>query len=90
MSLTEGFSRITLQGADAEKFLVGQVTVDVTKLDAEHYQTAAICDLKRRVHLAFGLNVIVATPLKLWLQMTSYLRYKPTLKNTVTFPCYLR
>ena len=56
MSLTEGFSRITLQGADAEKFLVGQVTVDVTKLDASHYQATSICDLKGRVHFGIWLK----------------------------------
>lgn len=56
MSLSEGFSQITLQGLDAEKFLVGQVTVDVTKLDAEHYQATAICDLKGRVHFGIWLK----------------------------------
>ena len=56
MSLTEGFSRITLQGTDAEKFLVGQVTVDVTKLAASHYQATAICDLKGRVHFGIWLK----------------------------------
>ena len=56
MSLSEGFSRFTLQGADAEKFLVGQVTVDVTKLDAEHYQATAICDLKGRINFGVWLK----------------------------------
>ena len=56
MSLIEGFSRITLQGTDAEKFLVSQVTVDVTKLDASHYQATSICDLKGRVHFGIWLK----------------------------------
>jgi len=47
------FSAITLSGIDAEKFLQGQVTVDVTKLTPDTYQPAAICDLKGRI--AFGL-----------------------------------
>lgn len=56
MSLNTGFSRTTLQGADAEKFLQGQVTVDVSKLDAAHYQTTAICDLKGRIHFGIWLK----------------------------------
>ncbi|RYY80591.1 MAG: folate-binding Fe/S cluster repair protein [Moraxellaceae bacterium] len=56
MSLNTGFSRTTLQGADAEKFLQGQVTVDVSKLDAAHYQATAICDLKGRIHFGIWLK----------------------------------
>lgn len=47
------FNHFTFQGVDAEKFLQGQVTVNVTKLNDTDYQATAICDLKGRVH--FGL-----------------------------------
>lgn len=48
------FSALTLQGADAEKFLQGQLTLDVTKLELEGRRLpTAICDLKGRVQ--FGL-----------------------------------
>ena len=56
MSLNTGFSRTTLQGADAEKFLQGQVTVDVSKLDEQRYQATAICDLKGRIHFGIWLK----------------------------------
>ncbi len=56
MSLSTGFSRCTLQGTDAEKFLQGQVTVDVSKLDEQHYQATAICDLKGRIHFGIWLK----------------------------------
>ena len=38
------FSQLTIQGEDAEKFLQGQLTCDVTKLGLS-YQAAAICNL---------------------------------------------
>ncbi|WLF83883.1 folate-binding protein YgfZ [Moraxella sp. ZY210820] len=47
------FSHFYYTGRDAEKFLQGQLTVNAGKLDAEHYQATAICDLKGRVQ--FGL-----------------------------------
>ncbi|MFA9203751.1 MAG: hypothetical protein ACEQSD_07125, partial [Flavobacteriales bacterium] len=51
------FSALTLQGADAEKFLQGQLTLDVTKLELEGRRLpTAICDLKGRVQ--FGLWVM--------------------------------
>lgn len=56
MSLSTDFSRLTLQGADAEKFLQGQVTVDVNKLDEQHYQATAICDLKGRINFGIWLK----------------------------------
>lgn len=56
MSLNTEFSRTTLQGADAEKFLQGQVTVDVSKLDEQRYQATAICDLKGRIHFGIWLK----------------------------------
>ncbi len=57
-TLPLSFSALTLSGIDAEKFLQGQVTLDVTKL-TDTYQPTAICDLKGRI--AYGL----------WLKRTS-------------------
>lgn len=48
------FVKFILQGADAQSFLQGQLTVDVRKLSAA-YQACAISNLKGRV--AFGLWV---------------------------------
>lgn len=47
------FQQFFYTGVDAEKFLQGQVTVNVNKLDHHTYQATAICDLKGRIH--FGL-----------------------------------
>lgn len=52
-SSTLSFSTLTLTGADTEKFLQGQVTVDVTKISSDEHRPTAICDLKGRI--AFGL-----------------------------------
>ncbi len=46
------FSHFSLSGIDAPKFLTGQITCSVNKLN-QHYQATAICNLKGRVH--FGL-----------------------------------
>lgn len=47
------FSTFTLTGVDTEKFLQGQVTVDVTHIRNDEHRPTAICDLKGRI--AFGL-----------------------------------
>lgn len=47
------FTHFDYTGADAAKFLQGQVTVNVELLNADYYQATAICDLKGRIH--FGL-----------------------------------
>lgn len=47
------FTHFHYTGIDAEKFLQGQVTVDVNKLNTQFYQATAIADLKGRIH--FGL-----------------------------------
>lgn len=47
------FTGFVLNGPDAEKFLQGQVTVDLRDLSSEQYRPTAICDLKGRV--TFGL-----------------------------------
>lgn len=46
------FAQLTIQGIDAEKFLQGQLTCDVTKLGLS-YQAAAIGNLKGRIE--FGI-----------------------------------
>nr|WP_317199597.1 folate-binding Fe/S cluster repair protein [uncultured Psychrobacter sp.] len=46
------FSQITIEGEDAEKFLQGQITIDVTKLGLS-YQPTALSNLKGRIE--FGL-----------------------------------
>ncbi|TEU30275.1 YgfZ/GcvT domain-containing protein [Alkanindiges illinoisensis] len=54
MSLARlSFTAFVLNGPDAEKFLQGQVTVNVSSLTADEYRPTAICDLKGRVN--FGL-----------------------------------
>lgn len=52
MSNNPQFSHFSLSGIDAPKFLTGQITCSVDKLN-QHYQATAICNLKGRVH--FGL-----------------------------------
>jgi folate-binding protein YgfZ len=47
------FSTLTLIGVDTEKFLQGQVTVDVTNIRSDEHRPTAICALKGRI--AFGL-----------------------------------
>ncbi|MEC5209608.1 folate-binding protein YgfZ [Psychrobacter sp. PL15] len=49
---TVKFQQLTIQGDDAEKFLQGQLTCDVTKLGLS-YQAAAIGNLKGRIE--FGI-----------------------------------
>ena len=47
------FSSFTLNGVDAQKFLQGQVTLHVERLEENITRYTAICDLKGRIH--FGL-----------------------------------
>lgn len=51
-SILPKFAQLTIQGEDAEKFLQGQLTCDVTKLGLS-YQAAAIGNLKGRIE--FGI-----------------------------------
>lgn len=63
------FVRIQLNGIDAEKFLQGQVTVDLSKLDNTSYQATAISDLKGRVqyglwlkrHSAESIDIVISS-----------------------------
>ncbi len=54
------FSCFTLNGADAQKFLQGQVTLHVERLEGNTTRYTAICDLKGRIH--FGLWLKKVTP----------------------------
>lgn len=50
------FSAFTLNGVDAQKFLQGQVTVDVEKLPQNETRYTAICSLKGRILFGLWLN----------------------------------
>ncbi len=68
---TLSFSLLTLTGVDTEKFLQGQVTVDVTKIGSFEHRPTAICDLKGRIafglwltrHSAEQIDVVISTDL---------------------------
>ncbi|AWV87180.1 CAF17-like 4Fe-4S cluster assembly/insertion protein YgfZ [Acinetobacter radioresistens] len=49
------FLCFSLKGVDAQKFLQGQVTADVERLDS-NYRYTAICDLKGRIHFGLWLS----------------------------------
>lgn len=51
------FSYVCLSGIDTTKFLNGQITCSPDKLDS-HYQAAAICNLKGRVHFGIWINKV--------------------------------
>lgn len=51
----DDFQLFQYQGADAEKFLQGQVTCNVSKITDVFLQTA-ICDLKGRIHFSLWLR----------------------------------
>lgn len=53
MTAATAFASFTFTGADAQKFLQGQVTLNVERLEANITRYTAICDLKGRIH--FGL-----------------------------------
>lgn len=55
LSSNNGFVQFTLSGADAEKFLQGQITCNVSKLD-DAYQATAISNLKGRVEFGIWLK----------------------------------
>nr|WP_174507473.1 folate-binding Fe/S cluster repair protein [Acinetobacter sp. Marseille-Q1620] len=54
------FSSFTLNGADAQKFLQGQVTLNVEALAENLTRYTAICDLKGRIHFGLWLKKINA------------------------------
>lgn len=62
------FHRFMLNGADAETFLQGQVTVNLVTLGADDYRPTAICNLKGRInfglwlkrHSAQSIEVVIA------------------------------
>ena len=52
------FSHFTLQGVDSQKFLQGQVTLHVERLEENQTRYTAICDLKGRIHYGLWLTKI--------------------------------
>ncbi|MDM8569992.1 hypothetical protein QUF50_10900, partial [Thiotrichales bacterium HSG1] len=46
---------IEVTGADAQQFLQGQFTNDVTKVDAQHHQLSAWCNHKGRIIVSFHI-----------------------------------
>ncbi|MDV2440336.1 folate-binding Fe/S cluster repair protein [Acinetobacter gerneri] len=54
------FSSLTLNGTDAQKFLQGQVTLNVEAMPENVSRYTAICDLKGRIHFGLWLKKINA------------------------------
>ncbi len=54
------FSSFTLNGVDAQKFLQGQVTLNVEALAENVTRYTAICDLKGRIHFGLWLKKLSA------------------------------
>lgn len=52
------FFHFTLQGVDAQKFLQGQVTLHVERLQENLTRYTSICDLKGRIHFGLWLTKI--------------------------------
>ncbi|MCU4603359.1 CAF17-like 4Fe-4S cluster assembly/insertion protein YgfZ [Acinetobacter ursingii] len=50
------FASFSLHGVDAQKFLQGQVTINVEALSENTTRYTAICDLKGRIHYGLWLN----------------------------------
>lgn len=50
------FSSFSLNGTDAQKFLQGQVTLHVERLEENQTRYTAICDLKGRIHYGLWLT----------------------------------
>ncbi len=65
------FSSFTLTGVDAQKFLQGQVTLNVEKLTEGTTRYTGICSLKGRIQYGFWLKKKLAQKaLKLLAQQT--------------------
>lgn len=58
MTTSNAFNAFTFIGADAQKFLQGQVTVHVERLDIASTRYTTICDLKGRVQFGLWLSKI--------------------------------
>ena len=54
------FQKFTLNGVDAQKFLQGQVTLHVERLEENQTRYTAICDLKGRIHFGLWLTKLNA------------------------------
>ena len=94
------FQQLTIQGDDAEKFLQGQLTCDVTKLGLS-YQAAAIGNLKGRIefgiwikkqaekHYDVVINAGCADSLKTHLNKYGAFSKFDTSVPTAIYPCVL-
>ena len=60
MSTSMAFTSFTLNGVDAQKFLQGQVTLHVERLEENVTRYTAICDLKGRIHFGLWLTKLNA------------------------------
>jgi tRNA-modifying protein YgfZ len=60
MTTSTAFSSFTLNGVDAQKFLQGQVTLHVERLEENLTRYTAICDLKGRIHFGLWLTKLNA------------------------------
>ncbi len=60
MSTPMTFTSFTLNGADAQKFLQGQVTLHVERLEENQTRYTAICDLKGRIQFGLWLTKLNA------------------------------
>lgn len=58
MSRTLAFTQYHLIGADATKFLQGQVSIHTERLEDQITQYTVICDLKGRIHFGIWLQKI--------------------------------
>lgn len=64
------FSSFTLNGVDAQKFLQGQVTLNVEKLAEGETRYTGICNLKGRLQFGLWLKKSILKVLKLLQQQT--------------------
>ncbi|OTG78993.1 folate-binding Fe/S cluster repair protein [Acinetobacter sp. ANC 5054] len=60
MTTSMAFTSFTLNGVDAQKFLQGQVTLHVERLEENVTRYTAICDLKGRIHFGLWLTKLNA------------------------------
>lgn len=56
MTASTAFAAFTFTGVDAQKFLQGQVTLHVERLEANITRYTTICDLKGRIHFGIWLT----------------------------------
>lgn len=65
MATSPAFTLFTLNGVDAQKFLQGQVTLNVEILAENLTRYTAICSLKGRIQFGIWLKKLIRKALKL-------------------------